>query len=39
MKNYTFNDAEKLKELADSLRDSIKDGYVKKDGTFSYHVD
>ena len=28
MHDYTFNDAEKLKDLADKLADSIKDGFT-----------
>ena len=34
MHEYTFNDAEKLKDIADKLAESIKDAFVQKDGSY-----
>ena len=38
MQEYTFNDADKLKDFADNLKETTKDGFVQKDGTWQYHL-
>jgi Zn-dependent M16 (insulinase) family peptidase len=39
MHEFTFNDADKLKKIAEELAESIKDGFAQKDGSYAHHVD